>query len=244
MLTLTNITKRIGTDTIFTDLSLHFAENSFTVLLGPSGCGKSTFFDILTGIKSKDEGHITYLEEEVESLIDHAAYMQQKDLLLPWASVMENALLPALARGDKSALTKEKCLQYLENFGLLKYRDHKPAELSGGMRQRVALARTLMFEREVILLDEPLSALDALTRRSMQDMLLALQRDFGKTIIMITHDIDEALLLAGELYLFSAMPMTIAKHYSLASPQPRYFDDKDILSKKTELLTLLSKGAV
>lgn len=244
MLTLTNISKRIGVDTIFSDLSLHFAENSFTVLIGPSGCGKSTFFDILTGIKTKDKGFITYFGKRVDSLIDHAAYMQQKDLLLPWASVMENALLPALARGDKSLTTRKKCLQYLENFGLLKYRHSKPAELSGGMRQRVALTRTLMFERKIILLDEPLSALDALTRRSMQDMLLALQRDFGKTIIMITHDIDEALLLANELYLFSPMPMTVAQHYTLTNPQPRYFNDNDILKKKVEILTLLTRGAV
>lgn len=242
MLTLTNITKNIGSETIFSDLNLCFAANSFTALLGPSGCGKSTFFDILTGIKTKDQGTIAYLGKTVESLIEHAAYMQQKDLLLPWATVMENAYLPAISRGDKSASTKEKCLQYLENFGLLKFRNHKPAELSGGMRQRVALARTLMFERDIILLDEPLSALDALTRRSMQNMLLALQKDFGKTIIMITHDIDEALLLANKLFLFSALPMTVVQHYSLTSSQPRHFNDSDILTKKAELLTLLSRG--
>lgn len=244
MLHVSKIDQYIDGKPIIHGLDLSFDENSFSVLLGPSGCGKSTFFDLLTGIRKKDSGTITYKGEEVENLVDIAAYMQQKDLLLPWASVFDNAFLPAQARGDRSQEAHDRCLEYLRRFGLLEYRNHKPSQISGGMRQRCALARTLMFERDIILLDEPLSALDALTRRSLQDMLLSLQSDFGKTIIMITHDIEEALLLADELYLLSSMPMTIARHYCLETSKPREFQEPEVIEKKVQLLELLGGSAL
>ena len=129
--------------------------------------------------------------------------MQQKDLLLPWFSLLDNALLPAKIAGEDMAKSRAKALSLFRRLGLDGFEAYLPGEISGGMRQRCALVRTLMFERELVLLDEPLSALDAITRRSLQSLLLMLQIEFDKSILMITHDIDEALMLADEVLVLS-----------------------------------------
>ncbi len=222
--------------TVFSNLDLTVGRNRFHVILGPSGCGKSTLLDGLTGVFPLDKGGIVWKGENPADLMHHAAYMQQKDLLLPWFSLMDNALLPARTAGRNMGRAETEAGQLFQRLGLKGYEAHYPGQVSGGMRQRCALVRTLMFRRELILLDEPLSALDTITRRSLQSLLLMLQTEFGKTILMITHDIDEALFLADEISVFSARPMSLIRHYALTTPKPRTGFDQAMADVKTDVL--------
>ena len=213
--------------------------NRFVVLIGPSGCGKSTLFDVLTGVTGADKGRIAWQETEVAHLGELAAYMHQKDLLLPWFSLLENSLLPARTGGEDLQRARARAMQLFSRLGLAGYEEHLPHQVSGGMRQRCALVRTLMFNRDLVLLDEPLSALDAITRKSLQSLLLLLQSEFDRTLVMITHDVDEALLLADDLYLLSAKPMKIIEKIVLDGDKPRRFDDPGLLAIKTMILEKL-----
>lgn len=241
MLQVFGATKFYQGEPIFSDLDLAVDPGGFTLLVGPSGCGKSTLFDGLTHAMALDRGRISWNHEPVPHLGRHAAYMQQKDLLLPWFSLMDNALLPAKLGNQEMAPMKERAQQLFIRLGLKGYESHYPAAVSGGMRQRTALVRTLMFNRDLILLDEPLSALDAITRQSLQSLLLLLQSEFKKTILMITHDLEEALLLADEIFLLSARPMVIKEHFILDQPKPRQFSHPDLVALKTHMLAQLEK---
>ena len=241
MLQVSGVTKLYNGQPIFSGLDLSVDREQFKVLVGSSGCGKSTLFDGLTGVISMDQGRISWKNESLPHLGNHAAYMQQKDLLLPWFSLLDNALLPVKAGKQDMKAMRAKAESLFIRLGLEGYEDHKPNEVSGGMRQRCALVRTLMFNRDLILLDEPLSALDAITRRSLQSLLLLLQTEFKKTILMITHDIEEALLLADEVYLLSPMPMIIKERFVLDQPKPRQFSDPALLKMKQYMLAQLEE---
>jgi len=167
--------------------------------------------------------------------------MQQKDLLLPWFSLMDNALLPAKIAGEDSAKSRGRALSLFKRLGLEGFEGYLPGEISGGMRQRCALVRTLMFERELVLLDEPLSALDAITRRSLQSLLLMLQSDFEKSILMITHDIEEALILADEVLVLSQLPMRILERFTLSGSKLRQLDDPQLIEIKEHVLNILQE---
>lgn len=236
MLQVSGIAKFFNEAHIFSNFDLKIAPGQFKVLVGPSGCGKSTLFDGLTGVTALDDGTISWNSCRLKHLGDHAAYMQQKDLLLPWFSLLENALLPVTVRKLKIKDAGEKAHRLFTRLGLEGYETHMPNQVSGGMRQRCALVRTLMFDRDLILLDEPLSALDAITRRSLQSLLLLLQTEFCKTILMITHDIEEALLLADEICLLSPCPMVIKNKFILNQPKPRRFNDPQLLEIKEYVL--------
>lgn len=243
MLKASGLTKYYNGREIFSDFSLALAPGCFQVLLGPSGCGKSTLFDTLTGVAVPDSGRLLWHGRTVPHLGKIAAYMQQKDLLLPWFSLLDNAMLPVRTRkqSDAASLSAAKDLagRLFSRLGLEGYEHHRPRQVSGGMRQRCALVRTLMFNRDLILLDEPLSALDALTRRRLQSLLLLLQTEFNKTILMITHDIDEALVLGDEILLLSPKPMRVQKRFTPECPKPRAFDHPILLGMKTDILTAL-----
>ena len=159
--------KSFGKRMIFSNFTLTVEPGQFKVLVGPSGCGKSTLFDGLTGVTPLDQGRITWRGERLPHLQNHGAYMQQKDLLLPWFTLMENSLLPARTGRNRPdpARARQKAGHLFHRLGLNGFETHYPNQVSGGMRQRCALVRTLMFDRDFILLDEPLSALDAITRR-------------------------------------------------------------------------------
>ncbi|MBL0716360.1 MAG: ABC transporter ATP-binding protein [Desulfosarcina sp.] len=216
---------------------LELPGNGFTVLIGPSGCGKSTLFDLLMGVVPMDAGTIRWQGRAAPDLGSLAAYMQQRDLLLPWLSLADNARLPADIAVAGSG--RARVAQLFERLGLAGFENHLPAMVSGGMRQRCALARTLVFERDLVLLDEPLSALDAITRRQLQHLLRMLQEEFDRTILMVTHDIDEALLLADELLVLSPMPMVVRERFFLEMPKPRRVDDARLTAIKTHVLNLL-----
>ncbi len=241
MLRISNLSKHFGELPIFDNFDLRLPCNGFIVLIGPSGCGKSTLFNVLTGVVAKDSGEISWFDETISHLRDRSAYMQQKDLLLPWFSLMENALLPARITGEDMTIATQRALTLFKRLDLEGFENYLPGAISGGMRQRCALVRTLMFERELVLLDEPLSALDAITRRSLQSLLLMLQVEFEKSILMITHDIEEALMLADEIVVLSGRPMRVLEKFSLSRPKLRRLDDPQLIEIKEYVLNLLQE---
>ena len=242
MLEISGATKIYGGAPVFSQFDLKVGQGQFNVLVGPSGCGKSTLFDGLTHVVSLDRGNISWNGTPLPHLGNHAAYMQQKDLLLPWFSLFDNALLPAKVGKQAMPEMTTKAEILFSRMGLSGYESYLPHEVSGGMRQRCALVRTLMFNRDLILLDEPLSALDAITRRRLQSLLLLLQTEFDKTILMITHDIEEALLLADEVYLLSPSPMVITQRFVLDQKKPRKFTDPGLMAIKEQVLVQLEGG--
>jgi NitT/TauT family transport system ATP-binding protein len=239
MLKVSGLYKNFGDLVVLEDFNLTVSRKGFTILIGPSGCGKSTLFNILTGVLPREDGEIYWLEKRLPHLGKKAAYMQQKDLLLPWFSLLENALLPAIIAGSDMAAAKIKAQTLFERLGLTGFEGYLPAETSGGMRQRCALVRTLMFEHELVLLDEPLSALDAITRSSLQSLLLLLQSEFDRSILMITHNIDEALMLADDVLVMSQLPMKILEQFKLSGSKPRRLSDPELIEIKEHVLSRL-----
>ena len=239
MLKITKLNKSFADLLIMNRFDLSVPPNGFTVMIGPSGCGKSTFFDLLTGVVEKDGGDIFWHGKTISHLGGMAAYMQQKDMLLPWLSLMDNALLPAKIAGINPQTSMERGRELFSRLELSGFEKYLPAAVSGGMRQRCALVRTLMFGRELVLLDEPFSSLDAITRRSMQRLFLMLQRDFQKTILMITHDIDEALLLADEMLVLTRRPMRISEHFFIRIPKSERKGNPRVAEMREHVMDLL-----
>ncbi len=239
MLKVSGLYKHFGDLVVLENFNLTVSRKGFTILIGPSGCGKSTLFNVLTGVLPREGGDIFWLEKSLPHLGKNAAYMQQKDLLLPWFTLLDNALLPATIAGSDMAAANTKAQKLFKRLGLNGFENYLPAETSGGMRQRCALVRTLMFEHELVLLDEPLSALDAITRSSLQSLLLLLQSEFNKSILMITHNIDEALMLADEVLVMGQLPMRILKHFKLSGPKPRRPNNPELIEIKEQALNLL-----
>jgi NitT/TauT family transport system ATP-binding protein len=236
MLSVSGLTKRFEDLTVMEGFDLTVPRGGFTTLIGPSGCGKSTLFDVLTGVFPRDDGRISWLGEAVPDLMSRAAYMQQKDLLLPWLSLIDNAMLPAKIAGSNENDSQEKASALFSRLGLHDFENYTPQKVSGGMRQRCALVRTLMFEHELVLLDEPLSSLDAITRRSLQALLLLLQSEFNKTILMITHDIEEALLMSDELLVLTPIPMRVRERFVLEMPKSGRSSNPELLKIKEHVL--------
>ncbi|MEA1971402.1 MAG: ABC transporter ATP-binding protein [Thermodesulfobacteriota bacterium] len=236
MLSVSGLTKKFEGLTVMEGFDLTVRRGGFTTLIGPSGCGKSTLFDVLTGVFPGDSGRISWLGEDVPDLMGRAAYMQQKDLLLPWLSMIDNAILPATIAGADESNSQEKVSALFNRLGLHDFENYIPRKVSGGMRQRCALVRTLMFEHELVLLDEPLSSLDAISRRSLQTLLLLFQSEFNKTILMITHDIEEALLMSDELLVLTPMPMQIRERFVLEMPKPGRNSNPELLKIKEHVL--------
>ncbi|MBP8674874.1 MAG: ABC transporter ATP-binding protein [Acetomicrobium sp.] len=242
MLRVCDISKIYSDLAVFTNISFMVEKGSFAAFLGPSGCGKSTLFRVIAGIESSDSGHIEWEGLKLLNLKENTAMMLQKDLLLPWFDILDNVLIPikTLKRDTKTGESEAKRL--LSRFGLSGVEHYLPYQISGGMRQRAALVRTLLFDREIFLLDEPLSALDALTRQSLQKEILRIQLEFDKTVLMITHDIMEALMLADKIFLLSHLPMRIIKEIDLSNlPKPRYHLDFE-LAEMAENIFFTLKG--
>ena len=243
MLVIQDLTKRFNGQPVLEGFDLTVPANGFTVLIGPSGCGKSTLFDLLMGIVPLDRGRLTWEGEDVGDLRRLAAYMQQRDLLLPWLDLSQNAALPAELGGVPPPQRTEAVRELFRVLKLEGFETYLPAMVSGGMRQRCALARTVMFGRDLVLLDEPLSALDAITRRQLQAYLLLLQTAFNKSILMVTHDVEEALLLADDLLVLTAPPMGICERFRLEAPKPRDMAHPSFLEIKAQVLSRLEREA-
>jgi len=237
-ITVTGVTKSFGRGAgamrALAGVDLAVAPGEFVSLVGASGCGKSTLLRIIAGLDEPSEGHVrvgTPTRDAANAAPDGAmpardrltacAYMPQRDMLLPWRTVLDNAALPLEYRGLPRRAARREASLLLEQFGVSGFDHAWPAALSGGMRQRVALARTVLTGRRALLLDEPFGALDALTRLEMQGWLLEVWARLGVTVLLVTHDLDEALYLSDRVYVMGARPGQIVDEVAVALPRPR-----------------------
>jgi ABC-type nitrate/sulfonate/bicarbonate transport system ATPase subunit len=205
---------------ILDGLDLAVEGGTFVAVIGPSGAGKSTLLSLLAGLEAPDEGAV---EKDGAPLSrpGSVAYMPQSDLLLPWRNVAANVSLGLEATGVPKKKARGRAREALERFGLGEFADRPPWALSGGMRSRVALLRTALLERDVLLLDEPFGALDALTRRHLQEWLLGMRGEFAATVVLVTHDVDEALLLADRVVVLTERPARVALDLDVRLERPR-----------------------
>jgi len=230
-----------GLDTI-KDVSLSLEENSFVSILGPSGCGKSTLFDIISGLEKPDMGTVLIEGKNCTGKTGRVSYMHQKDLLLPWKTVLDNCCIPSIIKGLSLKQSRERAASYFSLFGLSGFEKFYPGQLSGGMKQRAALLRTYLFSDDIMLLDEPFGGLDAMTRRDMQLWLLKLLENFKSSILFITHSVDEAIFLSDKIYLLSKRPATVRAVFEVNIERPRNYKvfTLDVFNKiKGEILNLL-----
>ena len=214
------VTVTKGSVRILDGLDLVVEPRTLVALIGPSGAGKSTLLGLLAGLETPDEGIV---EKDGAPLVRPGliAYMPQSDLLLPWRSVVANISLGLEATGAPRRAARKEALAALERFGLEEFACVSPAALSGGMRSRVALLRTALLGRDTLLLDEPFGALDALTRRDLQGWLLGVRDQLAATIVLVTHDVDEALLLADRVVVLSRRPARVALDLPVDLERPR-----------------------
>ena len=221
---------------IFRSLNFTVQSGQWTCLIGPSGCGKSTLLRLISGILREGlSGQIHFSSDNNHKGL--TAWMSQKDLLLPWLSVVDNVCLGARLRGEMTARKRSRAMSLLEDAGLGESANVLPSSLSGGMRQRVALLRTLMEERSVLLMDEPFSALDALTRLKLQDLAARLVE--GATVLMVTHDPLEALRLGHRIYVMTGRPAKLSDALIPPGSPPRNPGDSAIISMQATLLARL-----
>ena len=229
---------------ILKDVSLRLEEGELVCLLGVSGAGKTTLFHTLSGLETPEEGHVFLSGQEITGKPGSISYILQKDLLLPHKKILYNVALPLVLRGESKQAAREKARPYFAQFGLEGTEEQYPAQLSGGMRQRAALLRTFLGSRGVVLLDEPFSALDALTKREIHRWYMGMMDSLRLTTLFITHDIDEAILLSDRIYILSGRPGAIAAELTVSPSRPRSMDfglSAEFLAYKKQILALLDQ---
>jgi ABC-type nitrate/sulfonate/bicarbonate transport system ATPase subunit len=234
MISLDGVKKSFGEVEVLRDISLSASKGELVSVLGPSGCGKSTIMNLITGILNADGGNI--------DINGRIGFMQQKDLLFPWKTVIDNVILPLELRGEKRRTLREKAGRYFQEFGLSGYERKYPNELSGGMRQRASFLRTFLSSGEILLLDEPFGALDAITRARLQSWLLEIVQRLDITILFITHDIEEAILMSDRIYILSQRPSSVIDEISLSfhqSSKTNRLLDKRLIEYKTVITDML-----
>jgi ABC-type nitrate/sulfonate/bicarbonate transport system ATPase subunit len=226
------------------DISFDMADGAFVCVVGPSGCGKSTLFNIMNGLVEPDSGQVLLDDQDITGKAGLLGYMPQKDLLFPWRTVLENSILGLELKGVPRMEAESQAINLFEVFGLSRFEYYYPSALSGGMRQRVSLARTFLFGADVMLLDEPFGALDALTRTVMQDWLQDVWGKLGHSILFITHDVEEAILLGDRVLVLSARPARVLMDVEVPLPRPRRVEHRsspEALSMRTEILQCLQR---
>lgn len=207
------------------DVTITARAGEIVSLVGPSGSGKSTLLNILAGLVLPDTGAVIVGGDPVRNPIGRTALMPQRDLLMPWKTVLENVTVGMRLRGISRSEARAEALPLFPRFGLEGFERSYPRAISGGMRQRAALLRTILTGRDILLLDEPLGALDAITRMDMQSWLLDIQAQFGTTMLVVTHDVDEALYLSDRVYVLSGRPGRVIAEHSVPFARPRSYDD-------------------
>lgn len=233
-----------GSLEVLRPIDMSIANGEFVTLIGPSGCGKSTLFNIIAGVDEPSSGAIAIDGDESGVRAGKTGYMPQQPLLLPWRTIEENIMLGLDVRRVPRKQARQDALELLKRFGLSEFAQHYPATLSGGMKQRVALLRTVLFNRAFLLLDEPLGALDALTRLAMQMWLLEVWQTFNASVLFITHDVREAILLSDRIYVMSARPACILRVIEVDLPRPRLQEHlawPQSVALEQELVALLMK---
>lgn len=223
------------------EIAFDIKTGELVALLGPSGCGKTTLLNILAGVLPPDRGELYLDGQRVAHCQRSVAYLPQRDLLLPWRTVLDNALVACeIVAPQEKTRARAEAQRYLAEFGLEGFEHYYPAQLSGGMRTRVALIRTLLTpQRDLWLLDEPFAALDALTRIQLQQILLRLWQSAHKTVLFVTHDLEEALLLADRICLLTARPARVKKVIENELPRPRDPVSPEFVALKSQLWDLV-----
>ncbi len=216
------------------DVSLRAARGEVVAVVGPSGCGKTTLLELICGLRAPDQGRV---------LSAPAALMPQRDLLLPWLSAIDNAGLALRVKGISRADARAQAAPWLERFGLGEFAHARPAELSGGMRQRVSFLRTLLAGKPVLALDEPFAALDAITRSEMQGWLAHVLQSEPRTVVLVTHDVEEAVVLADRVAVMSPRPGRVVAEVAVDLPRPRRRTDGAVVALRERALEALGVGA-
>jgi ABC-type nitrate/sulfonate/bicarbonate transport system ATPase subunit len=226
--------------------SIDVTRGRFVSIIGPSGCGKSTLFNVIAGLAKPTSGDVLADGQSIVGKPGYVGYMLQKGLLLPWRTILDNIILGMEVRDVPRNEAIARAMPLIQRYGLAGFEQHYPHELSGGMRQRASLLRTMLYDRDIVLLDEPFGALDAQTRLIMQSWLLDVWSDLKKTILFVTHDIDEAIYLSDEIHVFSARPGRIKARIDVSLARPRTQEavtSSEFTALKRTLLDLLAEEA-
>ncbi|WP_050181879.1 ABC transporter ATP-binding protein [Domibacillus robiginosus] len=234
-----------GKKLILDQLNMTVYDREFVTIIGASGSGKSTLFRLITGLEQEEAGAVWLNGEQFESRHGRTGYMPQQDLLMPWRTVLENASVPLELAGISKREAAKRIIPLLDEFGLEGSADKYPSELSGGMRQRVSFLRSVLTGSNILLLDEPFSALDAITRLSMQEWLLDQWEKREKTILFITHDVNEALFLSDRIFIFQDTPVRTLQEVAVPLDRPRSqrdLNDSAVLKLKNDLIDQLRSG--
>ncbi len=239
VLQINEVSKSFEEEEIIKDISIELKEGEIVSLLGVSGGGKTTLFNIIAGLSMPDKGSVLLEGEDITGKPGEVSYMLQKDLLLPYRTILDNVALPLIVRGMKKKAAREKAARFFEEFGLKGTEKKYPSQISGGMKQRAALLRTYLFSEKVALLDEPFSALDMLTKSTVHEWYLDVMEKIKLSTLFVTHDIDEAILLSDRIYLLTGKPGTITKEIVIKEPKPRRKDfnlSEQFLAYKREVI--------
>ena len=232
-----NLSYSFGDNHILKDINIYVKENEVVAIVGSSGVGKSTLFNLIAGVLKKQNGEITI--DGSDDYIGKVAYMLQKDLLFEHKTIINNVILPLIIAKIDKKVALEEGRKILKQFNLEKYADKYPKQLSGGMRQRVALIRTYMFKRNIFLLDEAFSALDAITKKELHKWYLNLKKEFNLTTLLITHDIEEAIFLSNRIYILANKPGEIIKEIKIEINPNEDIDVQRLFYKK-EILNIMN----
>ena len=222
-----DVTKRFLTPTgkaytAIRDVNMAVAPGEFVAVVGPTGCGKSTTLGLISGLERPSEGSVQVMGKPVQGIDPRIGYVFQADAVFPWKNVLSNVATGPLFRGQQKAEALARARDWIARVGLSGFENHYPHQLSGGMRKRVALAQTFINEPQILLMDEPFSALDVQTRTMMEDELLQMWSSLSASVVFVTHDLEEAISLADRVCVFTAGPGTIKGSYTIDLPRPRH----------------------
>ena len=237
-----DVDKSFGDKLVLKDINIKLNKGELVSLVGVSGSGKTTLFNIIAGLLKPDKGKVFLKGEEVTAKAGKISYMLQKDLLFPYMTIIDNVSLPLVLRGDKKKIAREKVRGLFKDFGLEGTQEKYPSQLSGGMAQRAALLRTYVFSNEVALLDEPFSALDAITKASIHKWYKNIINEMKISTIFITHDIEEAVKISDRIYIMGKNPGTIIDEIEINEDfQDNFFEDKKFIEYKKYIIEKLDK---
>ena len=242
-LTAKNITVSFDGENIIEDININLNEGEIVSLLGVSGSGKTTLFNVLSGLSAPDNGSVILDGENVTGKTGRMSYMLQKDLLLPHYTVLDNVALPLIIKGEKKKVAREKALEHFSFFGLEGTEKKYPHQLSGGMRQRAAFLRTYLASDGVVLLDEPFSALDTITKSAVHQWYIDIMKEIKLSSLIVTHDIDEAILLSDRIYILSGRPGRITDEITIGLTKPRnnaMVMEEEFLTYKRQIVEKIS----
>lgn len=237
-----SITKSYSGQKIIEDINIHVEKGEIVSLLGVSGAGKTTLFHVIAGLTSPDSGRVLLEEEDITSKPGRIAYMLQKDLLMEHKKVIDNVALPLVLKGMSRKQARDKVEPFFDGFGLEGYQYKYPAQLSGGMKQRAALLRTYMASTGTALLDEPFSALDTITKENIHKWYLGIMEEIKLATLLVTHDIDEAILLSDRVYILKGKPGRIVDEIVIKEKKPRNEDfqlSEEFIGYKRHILSML-----